>query len=292
MAQQRRHNQATRTSGAGPRLGDLEVRTVSMTDFEVRSSDTAAGIFEGYANRFSTLDDYGTRWKQGSWTKGGLDSDPYPLLWMHDPWNPIGTFRASEDTTGLEIEGKWDNSDEGKRGRDRYDSGSAVDLSVGFKTLAKDPKDKTFITSSLLREVSQLTTRWGSSPGARIASVRMTAGVDERRAIEGSYEDLQDELREALQAQFGGGAGNYLWVMATFPDRVIYCAGGMDADDNTWQVSYTEDEGAETFTFGTPVQVDVHQVVEPRSKADEGLEIRRRREAALLALNVPIVARR
>jgi HK97 family phage prohead protease len=284
-------NRVARTMPTRSSLAELEVRTVSMADFQVRNAEGAAGIFSGYANRHQTKDTYGTRWQEGAWKAGGLDSDPYPLLWMHDPWDPIGTVKAGEDSTGLEVEGRWDNSDEGKRARDRYESGSAVDLSVGFVTVQKDSKDKGLVTSSKLKEVSQVTTRFGASPGSRIASVRMSETDFDRRAIEGSYEDLQEELRQALQAQFGGGPGTYLWILATFPDRVVYCAGGYadSAGENTWQVTYTEDEAAETFTFGAPEPVEVAQVVQPRAQQNGELEVRRQRELALMQLTVPVL---
>ena len=77
----------------------------------------------GVANAVNVVDSYGTHFTPGAWTAGGLDDKPYAFLWMHDPYNPVGIFTASEDERGLVIDGVYDETDEGQR---RTVAGQAV----------------------------------------------------------------------------------------------------------------------------------------------------------------------
>lgn len=149
----------------------LETRAVRLDEFEIRAgAGKSAGRFSGYANRFGVVDDYGTRFVAGAWKAGGLEGK-FPLLWMHDPTNPVGNFRAKEDSTGLYIDGNWDDTDVGRLARSRAE-GSAPDLSVGFKRLETREDDRNAITAARLREVSQLTLGFASAPGAAFDEVR------------------------------------------------------------------------------------------------------------------------
>lgn len=134
------------------------------------ASDT--GVFDGYAVLWDVLDAYGTTFAPACFGAGGLDSDLYALLAMHDPTEVIGTFTAKEDDTGLWIAGGWDDTPEGSTARKRAGSGSAPELSVGFVPLMLDPDDENRFTQTRLVEVSQITRRMGAVPGAAFASVR------------------------------------------------------------------------------------------------------------------------
>lgn len=80
-----------------------------------------------------------------------------------------------------------------------------------------------------------------------------------RKAIVGSYEALSDALGDALEDLLGvdDDSDRWLWVIATFPDRVVYSVNGEE-----WQVDYTANDDG-TFTFGTPAAVDILQTVVP-----------------------------
>jgi HK97 family phage prohead protease len=153
--------------------GLIEYRHIPSGQIEQRFEDeTASGTFSGYACRWDVVDSYGTRFKDGSWTAGGLDEDHYGFLFMHDPKIPIGVFRAREDDEGLWIEGVFDETTDGKDARTRAKSGSASELSVGFVRTGVDPDDNDHITSARLVEVSLITRRMASQPKAELAAVR------------------------------------------------------------------------------------------------------------------------
>lgn len=147
-----------------------------------RDAFTEDGSFEGLASAFGVVDSYGTQWDKGAWTKGGLTKDSeFALLWMHSPYEPIGTFGAEEKDDGLWINGKYDDTDEGVRARKRALSGSAAELSVGFivrdlEGLDLDDEDEQEVhfTNTELVEVSQITRNFASQPGAALTDVRLT----------------------------------------------------------------------------------------------------------------------
>ena len=156
-------------------IEQVEYRHVTLADLETRTQANEDGTFSGYANLHEVTDSYGTRFAKGSWNAGGLDTTKRVYLWMHSPDNPIGIFSAREDEKGLFIEGKWDDTDEGRRARTRAASGSAPQLSVGFINRGVDPDDPMRIVAAELREVSQITLGFAATPGAELATVRKAA---------------------------------------------------------------------------------------------------------------------
>lgn len=144
------------------------------------------GTFNGYGSVHNVVDSYGTRMLPGAWAAGGLDEQPYALLWMHDPNVVLGTFRAREDDRGLWIEGRYDATDVGQRARAQAQSGSAPGLSVGFVVVSALADDDSQFNAVRLVEVSQITARMAATPGAEMSSVRRaedaTNAVRARRA--------------------------------------------------------------------------------------------------------------
>lgn len=163
------------------------------------SGPEAEGTFSGYGSIFSVTDSYGTRIMPGAWRSGGLDAEPYALIWMHDPTVVLGTFTAREDEKGLLIEGRYDFTDVGQRARQQALSGSAPELSVGFEPLQTLDDDESAFISTRLVEVSQITTRFAATPGAELAAVRATAALFTDRPAPKPEElaQLQDDAAAA-----------------------------------------------------------------------------------------------
>lgn len=163
-----------------PALAQVQTRVIPAGQLTVRAASDGDGSFEGWANLFGVVDSYGTQWRPGAWRAGGLDDQPYALLWMHDPRVVLGYFHAEERDLGLWIQGAFDNTPEGQAGRARALSGSAPELSVGFGQAITADDDPTAFIASELMEVSQITARHASSPGAAITQARQKQ--DEARA--------------------------------------------------------------------------------------------------------------
>ena len=176
-------------AAAGVVLADDTMLTRVLTDREgaplhLRALADAEGdgSFDGYACVWDVIDAYGTRFRRGCFSAGGLDTDPYALLWMHSPWEVLGIFYATEDDHGLHIVGRWDDTPEGQAARAKAKSGSAPGLSVGFVPVATNPDDDDEFVVARLVETSQITARMAAVPGATLVGVRGTTGQPEQDA--------------------------------------------------------------------------------------------------------------
>ncbi|MEU7381543.1 HK97 family phage prohead protease [Streptomyces sp. NPDC042207] len=201
-------------------MNEIEFR--SLEDIQWRVDEGDDGSFAGYACRYGKRDSYGTTFHPGVFRKG-LDKQDYALLFMHSPYQPVGTFRAEERDDHLWIEGRYDDTAAGRDARVMARSGSARELSVGFvrtdlpdwkklyemeEEARKDALEN--IRSARLVEVSQITARMAAVPGSKLKTVRSALGdlyaeVDaptiadrireeqERRAAEAEQEKRMEE---------------------------------------------------------------------------------------------------
>lgn len=184
-----RQRWATRSAEAGTALlerpgmllglGD-SLQTRALQQLTVRAKDDEEGTFEGYGCVWDVVDTYGTTFRRGCFTEGGLDAGDYALLEMHDPTKVIGAFTAKEDDHGLFIAGAWDDTTAGRDARVKGRR-SAPGLSVGFVPIGVDPEDDSAFTSARLVETSQITLRMASVPGASITSARQIQLEAEQR---------------------------------------------------------------------------------------------------------------
>lgn len=184
-------------------LPELQTRTVQRLSLRVGESDE--GTFDGYACVWDTEDSYGTRFLRGCFTAGGLDQLPYALLWMHDPTLVLGLFYAAEDSHGLHVTGRWDDTQAGQDARARARSGSAPELSVGFVPIGTSPDDDRAFTVCRLVETSQITARMASVPGASLVGVRQhLAPVVGADGAAGSHDDALEANARLRRAQLAG----------------------------------------------------------------------------------------
>lgn len=159
-----------------------DYRYVAFSDLAVRSDAQGdAPHFEGWACRHSVEDAYGTEFAPGCWSAGGLDGEAYALCWMHDPTNPVGVFRAEDQSEGLWVRGWWDDTQAGRDARIKGSSGSAPELSVGFRQAIFDDEKKNRIIAVKLVEVSQITARMAAVPGSQFTSARSATATGRRQ---------------------------------------------------------------------------------------------------------------
>jgi HK97 family phage prohead protease len=214
-----------------------EIEFRSLDEIELRVGDGEDGSFEGRACQYGVVDSYGTTFHPRAFRKGLKGS--YALLFMHSPYQPVGTFTADERDDGLYIKGRYDDTAAGRDARTMARSGSASELSVGFvrtdlpdwKKLAEmsdEDREEALanIKGARLVEVSQITARMAAVPGSKLKTVRSALGdlyaevdaptiVDrireeqERRAAEAEEQrKMDDRLRRAawLKLTTVGGA--------------------------------------------------------------------------------------
>jgi HK97 family phage prohead protease len=166
---------------------EIEFRVFAESDFRV--DDGEDGTFDGVACQYGRKDSYGTTFHPGVF-KRGIDKGSYAYLFMHSPYDPIGTFRADEQSNLLHIAGAYDDTQAGRDARVMARSGSARELSVGFvrtdlppweKLAAMTDEDRADvlenIRSARLVEVSQITARMAAVPGSKLKTVRSALGA-------------------------------------------------------------------------------------------------------------------
>ena len=166
-------------------MTDLEFR--SLEDIDWRVGEDGDGTFEGLACRYGVLDSYGTTFHPRSFRKGLKGN--YALLFMHSPYQPVGTFSAEERDDGLYISGRYDDTAAGRDARTMARSGSASELSVGFvrtdlpdweklSQMSDEDREATLanIKGARLVEVSQITARMAAVPGSKLKTVRSALG--------------------------------------------------------------------------------------------------------------------
>ncbi|WP_406338262.1 HK97 family phage prohead protease [Streptomyces sp. NBC_01620] len=166
-------------------MSELEFR--SLEDIDWRLDDGADGTFEGLACRYGVVDSYGTTFHPKAFRKGLKGQ--YAMLFMHSPFQPVGTFTADERDDGLYISGRYDDTAAGRDARTMARSGSASELSVGFvrtdlpewsklSEMSDEDREATLanIKGARLVEVSQITARMASVPGSKLKTVRSALG--------------------------------------------------------------------------------------------------------------------
>ncbi len=127
--------------------------------FEVKTL-TDKGTFEGYASTFGNVDLQDDVIEPGAFKKTISERDSWPLLWHHDPWEPIGLLTdAAEDTHGLIVTGALNL--EVQRAREAYallKQGALGAMSIGYKTVLQSfTANVRRLLEVKLREVSLVT---------------------------------------------------------------------------------------------------------------------------------------
>ncbi|AQZ50538.1 HK97 family phage prohead protease [Martelella mediterranea] len=140
--------------------------------FETKLAALDGGLIEGTAWPFGSPDRVGDVIEKGAFAGASL---PLPMLFGHDPNDPVGTWtEAEEDEEGLKVKGSL-LIDDVARAREVHalvKAGAVKGLSVGFQTRKASPRKGggRTITKLDLWEVSLVT--FGMHPGARVTSAK------------------------------------------------------------------------------------------------------------------------
>lgn len=117
--------------------------TKSLPLVELKTVDGERGIFEGYLSVFGNIDSYKDIVEPGAFSKTINDARGkggkylFPLLWQHDPRDPIGGFlEMREDAKGLYVQAQLDLSTQnGQRAYSGLNMGYLDGLSIGYDTI-------------------------------------------------------------------------------------------------------------------------------------------------------------
>ncbi len=148
-------------------------------EFKVKSLDDS-GSFAGYASVFGNEDLYGDIVEVGAFSNSIKSltegKKKLPILWQHDPSQPIGVFEElKEDDRGLHVKGRL-LVEEVRQAKEAYalmKAGAIDGLSIGYRTNKADLDLDTGIRRLLdvdLKEASIVT--FPANEGSRIESVK------------------------------------------------------------------------------------------------------------------------
>lgn len=130
------------------------------------------GNFKGYAAIFSKVDAMGEVIEPGAFTKSVKEDKPYPMLWYHDPRQPLGIARLKVDAKGLKVDGELNLEVQAAREKRSLMKQKAIrGLSFGFKTIKDLWEGATrYLKEVKVFEISPVT--FGAHPAAIISSIK------------------------------------------------------------------------------------------------------------------------
>jgi len=159
----------------------IEVRSFSLRAAKV-SED---GTFSGYASTFGNVDRYGDVIDRGAFRKTLADRPSRPLLWGHDPREPIGIVDLSEDARGLRCNGRLELAV--ARAKEVYalmKAGAVRGLSIGFFPRQTEPAEG---GGRIIREVELVEvslTPFPANDGALVEEVRANSAARKENHVE------------------------------------------------------------------------------------------------------------
>jgi len=157
-------------------MENLEEKTFP---FEIKVL-TEEGTFEGYAAIFDKPDAYSEIIEKGAFTRTINTQKQFPMLWYHDPRNPIGVIDVEADEKGLKVRGTLNL--EVQMAKEKYalmKQKAIRGLSIGFRTI-KDlwDKDIRYLKEIKLYEISPVT--FQAHPAALISNVKYQPWSEEK----------------------------------------------------------------------------------------------------------------
>ncbi len=139
--------------------------------FEIKAI-TTEGTFQGYAAVFDKKDAMGEIIEKGAFDKTVKEGKLYPILWYHDPRQPLGVATLEIDEKGLKVHGELNLEVQTAREKHALMKQKAIrGLSFGFKTVRDLWDGATRLLKEVkLYEISPCT--FGASATAIISSVK------------------------------------------------------------------------------------------------------------------------
>jgi uncharacterized protein len=179
--------------------------------FQLKVKSVAAdGSFVGLGAAYNNLDQVGDIIRPGAFARTLAAGKQFPLLWQHDPGQPIGSAKVSDSSAGLAVEGSLLLSDPtAKKAYEFLKAGIIRGLSIGFQTIQADyTGDARELTEIKLFELSIVT--FAANESAQVTSVKAMSDDDRaahfkkidshRKAIDRH----QRGIRESLKSLFDG----------------------------------------------------------------------------------------
>lgn len=174
----------------------IEEKTVP---FEIKTV-TEKGQFTGYAAIFGEPDALNEVIEPGAFTKTLKEGKTCPILWYHDPQQPIGMAELAVDSKGLKVIGTLNLEVQAAREKHSLMKQKVIrGLSFGFKTIA-DLWDKEIrrLKEIKIYEISPVT--FQAHPAALISNVKQRP--EEKAALRKELRiEILDEIEEEAKGR-------------------------------------------------------------------------------------------
>ena len=165
-----------------------------------------AGTFVGLGAVYNNVDLGGDQILPGAFTRTLAAGKSFPLLWQHDPSNPIGTAKVTDTPAGLQVTGTLLLSDPtAQKAYTFMKAGVIKGLSIGYDTIQETFADDVRQLIELrLWEISCVTFPMNES--AQISSVKAISDSERARHLKAINEcrkcidRKQREMRMHLKA--------------------------------------------------------------------------------------------
>jgi HK97 family phage prohead protease len=178
-------------------------------NFRIKGGVTDSGTFVGLGAAYGNTDLGGDSIVPGAFNRTLQGSKTFPLLWQHDPGQPIGTVKCSDSPQGLQVEGQLLLSDPtGAKAYNLLKNGVLKGLSIGYDTMQESFQDGVRLLKELrLWEVSIVTFPMNLSAG--VTSVKNMTDAERKKHLTGINEHRkqidrsQRAIRMHLKSLFG-----------------------------------------------------------------------------------------
>lgn len=161
----------------------------------------APGSFTGMASVYGNKDLGGDVVEPGAFAKSISDKGgEVPILWQHDPSEPIGLGKLTDTSNGLQIQGELaiDSSSTAQKAYGLLKRGILKGLSIGYDTVRSDVKDTTrYLKELKLWEVSIVT-----FPMNEMASITGVKAVEDARLTLAEFVEEEKLKFKALFEQY------------------------------------------------------------------------------------------
>jgi HK97 family phage prohead protease len=180
----------------------FENATERSAPLQIRRLPSDAGLIAGHASIFGLVDHFNERVEVGAFSKSiaewAAKNRVPPLLWSHDPAEPIGSILSlREDNIGLHFEAQINlQTSRGREAFEHIKAGDVSGVSIGFRTLkTKSNNDGSLSLLEInLMEISIVALP--ANDAARITAIK---------SLDNSIQ-LERALREGIPLQLPRGA--------------------------------------------------------------------------------------
>jgi HK97 family phage prohead protease len=235
-----------------PRLNQRERKSFAL---EVKDLSDA-GVFVGLASVYGNVDLQGDIVDAGAFTKSISERGAnVPILWQHDPTDPIGIGSLSDSPDGLVIKGQIDlDTPQGARAYSALKKGYVKGLSIGYDVVKqKFEKGNRHLAELKLYEVSTVT--FPANEAALVVGVKFDNDLPDfvRPIVDALTKDasLSDKLCAVYDAVQDAYPLANAWVVDAFDTYVIVSSAG-----RFFSIAITWSEDGEEATLGAVTEVE------------------------------------